>query len=280
MMSGHVMPSFLHTLIGLGPFANRGCKIVFNKTSVTVFDPDGHPILNGWQDIDGPQLWQFPLTTPPPPPAHLPPLAPIAGGLSAAMSAGLPHPSQGFRAASSAGEDIQVEFLQEVTQSMVMAAHASGTHYNPQTLNLPSISALVSFYHACLGFPVKQMWLDAIKAGNCDTFDGLTYSNLAKYCPNANKTILGHLAQQRQNVRLTKLKWLTPSSPTSLPTAAPSSKDMPSNQVFIKVYPISRLYTDNTGRFSCQGTLGEPIHHDHLPHQWQSHPPASIQVQK
>jgi hypothetical protein len=74
-------------------FANQGCKIVFNKTSVTVYLPNGHPILNGWWDIDGPQLWQFPLTAPPPPPAHSPPLAPIAGGLSVAMSAGLPHPS-------------------------------------------------------------------------------------------------------------------------------------------------------------------------------------------
>ncbi len=45
---GHVMPSFSHALIGLGPFANQGCKIVFNKTSVTVFHPDSHPILKGW----------------------------------------------------------------------------------------------------------------------------------------------------------------------------------------------------------------------------------------
>jgi hypothetical protein len=58
----------------------------------------------------------------------------------------------------------------------------SSTPYNPQTqtLDLPSISTLVSFYHACLGFPVKQTWLDAIKAGNCDTFDGHTYSNVAR----------------------------------------------------------------------------------------------------
>jgi hypothetical protein len=53
-MSGHVMPSFPHTLIGLGPFADQGCKIVFNKTSVTVFHLDGHPILKGWQDLDTP----------------------------------------------------------------------------------------------------------------------------------------------------------------------------------------------------------------------------------
>jgi hypothetical protein len=117
-------------------------------------------------------------------------------------------------------------------------------------LDLPSISTLVSFYHACLGlFPVKQMWLDTIKAGNCDTFNGLTYSNVARYCPNARETILGHLAQQHQNVQSTKAKWPTPLSSTALPTAAPSPKDMPSDQVFIKVYPLSRLYTDDTGLF-------------------------------
>ncbi len=176
------------------------CKIVFDKISVTVFHFNGHPILKGWQDIDSPQLWQFPLTAPPPPPAHSPPLAPIAGGLSVAVSAFLPHPSQGFRATSTVGEDIQVEFLQEATQSMAMTAQASSTPYNPQTFKLPSIGTLVSFYHACLGFPVKQMWLDTIKAGNCDTFYRLTYSNMARYCPDANKTILGHTAQQHQNV--------------------------------------------------------------------------------
>jgi hypothetical protein len=105
------MPSFPHTLISLGPFAYQGCKIVSDKTSVIVYHPDSHPILNGWRDIDGPQLWQFLLTTSSSLPAHLPPLAPVAGRLSAAMAASLPHPSQGFQATSAAGEDIQVEFL-------------------------------------------------------------------------------------------------------------------------------------------------------------------------
>jgi hypothetical protein len=61
-MMGHVMPAFPHTLIGLGPFAVLGCKIVFTKTSVTVFHPDGHPLLSGWRDETGPHLWHFPLT--------------------------------------------------------------------------------------------------------------------------------------------------------------------------------------------------------------------------
>jgi hypothetical protein len=131
MMSGHVMPSFPHTIIGPGPFANQGCKIIFDKTLVTVFHPDGHPILKDWWDLEGPQLWQFPLTAPPPRPAHVPPLAPIAVGPSEAMSAFLPHPSQGFRSTSAAREDIFVVFLHEVTQSMAMTAQASST---PSTL--------------------------------------------------------------------------------------------------------------------------------------------------
>jgi hypothetical protein len=60
-MQGHVMPSFPHTLIGLGPFADLGCTIVFTKTAVNVIDPDGQSILEGWREQDGPQLWHFPL---------------------------------------------------------------------------------------------------------------------------------------------------------------------------------------------------------------------------
>jgi hypothetical protein len=255
-MLGHVMPSFPLTLIGLGPFTNQGCKIVFNKTLVTVYHPDSHPILSGWWDINGPQLWQFPLTAPPSVPAHLLPLVLLAGGLSAAMAADLPHLSQGFRATSTTREDIHIKFLQGGTHSMVMAAHASSTPYNPPTFDLPSIGALVSYYHACLGFPVKQTWLDAIKTGNCDTFDGLTYSNVARYCPDSNETILEHLAQQRQNVRSIKPKRSTLLSPTSLPTATPIPENMPSKQVFIKVYPHSRLYTDSTGCFPIRARLG------------------------
>jgi hypothetical protein len=54
------MSSFPHTLIGLGPFANQGCKIVFYKTSVTVYHPNGHPILNGWWDMNAPDFGSSP----------------------------------------------------------------------------------------------------------------------------------------------------------------------------------------------------------------------------
>jgi hypothetical protein len=44
---GHVMPNFPHTLIGLEPFANQDCTIIFAQAAVTVYHPDGHPILSG-----------------------------------------------------------------------------------------------------------------------------------------------------------------------------------------------------------------------------------------
>ncbi len=111
-----------------------------------------------------------------------------------------PHPSQGVLATDTSGIACLVYYLYGTAQVAALAARAAGTPFDPCSLDLPSIGALVGFYHACLGFPVKQTWLDAIKAGNCDTFEGLTYSNAAKYCPDADETIMGHLAQQCQNV--------------------------------------------------------------------------------
>ena len=105
-----------------------------------------------------------------------------------------------------------------------------------------------SSYHACLGFPVKQTWLNAIRAGNCDTFDGLTHSNAARYyCPDADETIMGHLTQQRQNVRSTKPQ--PPAVVPMLPSVTLPDAIVPSNLVVVTVVPLSRLYTDDTRRF-------------------------------
>ena len=138
-----------------------------------------------------------------------------------------------------------VYYLYGAAQAVALASRATGTAFDPRSLDLPSIGALVGFYHACLGFPVKQTWLDAIKAGNCDTFEGLTYSNAAKYCPGSDETIMGHLAQQRQNVRSTKPKQPTPVPLVALPTPTATAL----NRVFIVTQPLSKLFTNDTGRF-------------------------------
>ncbi len=121
------------------------------------------------------------------------PLPPLACPITATPPA-QPHSSQGCLAIDQEGHTCSVTYMYGVAQALALAAQSTKTPFDPRSLDLPSIRALVGFYHACLGFPAKQTWLDAIKAGNCDSFDGLTYSNAARYCPDADETILGHLA--------------------------------------------------------------------------------------
>ena len=163
-----------------------------------------------------------------------------------------PHPSQGILATSTSGAACSVYYIYGAAQAIASASRAAGTPFDRQSFDLPSIRALVGFYHACLGFPIKQTWLDAIKAGNCDTFEGLTCSNAAKYCPDADKTIMGRLAQQRQNVRSTKPKQPTPAPLMVLPTTITT----PSNQVYVVRQPLSKLFTDDTGRFPVRARSG------------------------
>ncbi len=84
-------------------------------------------------------------------------------------------PSQGVQATSANGEACSVFYLYGAAQAMAMLVRASSTAFDLRIMDLPSIGALVGFYHACLGFPVKQTWLEAFKAGNCNSFDGLTH---------------------------------------------------------------------------------------------------------
>ena len=45
---------------------------------------------------------------------------------------------------------------------------------------IPSVEALIRYFHAAAGFPVRETWLKFIKAGNFMTWPGLTYQNAAK----------------------------------------------------------------------------------------------------
>ncbi len=80
-MTGHVMDGFPLTLLGLVPFFEADCYVVFTKTAVTIFNQHHQAILTGWRDISGPKLWRLPLTatggmaapTPPIPQEHCTP---------------------------------------------------------------------------------------------------------------------------------------------------------------------------------------------------------------
>ena len=74
--------------------------------------------------------------------------------------------------------------------------------------DLPSIKALIRYFHAAAGYPVRSTWLEAIGSGNYSTWPGFTLANTTKYCPTATATLMGHLVQKRQRVGSTKMKTL------------------------------------------------------------------------
>jgi len=134
-------------------------------------------------------------------------------------------------------------------------------HQANNAYNLPSINALVHLHHASAGNPVPSSWFAAIKAGNYSSFPGLTLRNAMQRCPSSDATVKGHLKQMRQGLRSTKPKPLKPSNrfailadPTESPPPEPTGEPtidptLPlSNQVCIAEMPLSRLYTDDTGR--------------------------------
>ena len=255
-MLGHVMPSFPHTLVGLGPFADQGCKIVFTKDDVDVIDPAGTSILKGWRERTGARLWRFPLMPPPSNPTPSTALSVVHEDLTPTSAVPPRNLSDGIDAVDDTNQPCHVSFQYGRHQALAFAAQSARPPFDPRSIDLPSVGALVGFYHACLGFPVKQTWLEASKAGNLDSFDGLTYSNIARYCPDSDETILGHLAQQRQNVRSTRHRQLRAPSGLPNPIIDLTTPALASNELFLNVLPLSKLYTDDTGRFPVKARSG------------------------
>ena len=111
--------------------------------------------------------------------------------------------------------------------------------------------------HAASGFLVKSTFFRAIKRGNFETWSGLTYSNASKYWPREVENMKGHMVQSSQGVRSTKnktpppisvKKWIFKDEPEEA-----EMEDIPppikTNELHIWYDPISKLYTDDCGRF-------------------------------
>ena len=71
---------------------------------------------------------------------------------------------------------------------------------------LPSTAQVISYLHACAGFPTKATWLKAIKGGNYATWPGLTVEAVRKHFPESDETSQGHMKGVKQGIRSTKQK--------------------------------------------------------------------------
>ena len=62
--------------------------------------------------------------------------------------------------------------------------------------SLPSISQVIKYHHAAAGFPTKDTWVKAIKAGYYVSWPGLTAEAASKHFPEAEETQKGHMKKQ------------------------------------------------------------------------------------
>jgi hypothetical protein len=66
--------------------------------------------------------------------------------------------------------------------------------------DLPSIKQTVRYLHAAAGFPVKDTWIQAIKAGNYNTWPTITPKTVRRHFPESNETQKGYMKKKRQGV--------------------------------------------------------------------------------
>jgi hypothetical protein len=72
--------------------------------------------------------------------------------------------------------------------------------------DLPNTRHSLLYYHASAGFPVKETFLDAVRAGNYTTWPSLTTTLIAKHFPNLEETQKGHMKGQRKGIWSTKVR--------------------------------------------------------------------------
>ena len=84
------------------------------------------------------------------------------------------------------------ENLPSMPHDTNMATLLAYSAYDP-----PRVAALICYFHAAAGYPVRSTWLKCISAGSYSSWPGLTLANATKYWPSAAATIMGHLVAQR-----------------------------------------------------------------------------------
>ncbi len=118
--------------------------------------------------------------------------------------------------------------------------------------DLPNTHQSLLYLHAAAGFPVKETFLDAVRAKNYAMWPGLTTTLIAKHFPDSDETQKGHMKGQRKGVRSTRAKpeyeiKIKPGTEYPPPKLV-EIKNM--DDIFVKIYKLAeRIHTDQTGAF-------------------------------
>jgi hypothetical protein len=110
---------------------------------------------------------------------------------------------------------------------------------------------LVNYLHAACFSPVKSTWITAIKNGNFSSWPGLNEHSVEKYLSKSTSTTKGHLNQQRQNSRTTKIKEAQLLDPDK-----DQDHGIKTQYIYAATIDAGQIYTDQTGRFPVVSSKG------------------------
>jgi hypothetical protein len=110
---------------------------------------------------------------------------------------------------------------------------------------------LIKYLHAACFSLVKSTWITAIKNGHLTSWPGLTEHAVEKHLSKSTSTAKGHLNQQRQNARTTKIK-----DTEVIVTDPDLDHGIKTQFVYAATIDAGQIYTDQTGRFPVLSRKG------------------------
>jgi hypothetical protein len=137
---------------------------------------------------------------------------------------------------------VESRFETEIETKQVHCNHA---HDNSNQKDL------INYLHAAYFSPVKSTWITAIKNGHFTSWPGLTEHDVEKHLSQSTSTTKGHLNQQRQNARTTKVK-----EPKVIMTEPELDQGIKTQHIYAATIDAGQIYTDQTGRFPVVSSKG------------------------
>jgi hypothetical protein len=110
---------------------------------------------------------------------------------------------------------------------------------------------LINYLHAACFSPVKSTWTTAIKNGNFSSWPGLTEHGVEKHLSKSTSATKGHLNQQRQNARTTKIK-----DAKVIITEPDIDHAIKTQFIYAAAIDAGQIYTDQTGIFPVVSSKG------------------------
>jgi hypothetical protein len=110
---------------------------------------------------------------------------------------------------------------------------------------------LINYLHAACFSPVISTWSKAIKNGIFSSWPGLNEHIVENHFSKSTSTAEGHLNQQRQNARTTKIK-----DAQLLDPEPDIDHGIKTQFVYAATIDAGQIYTDQTGRFTVVSSKG------------------------